>query len=32
MVTHEQNVADMAERSIYVLDGKIKEEKVNTIG
>ena len=30
MVTHEQNVANMAERSIYVLDGKIKEEKMNT--
>ncbi len=29
MVTHEQNVADMAERSIYVLDGKIKEENSN---
>jgi putative ABC transport system ATP-binding protein len=30
MVTHEQNVADMAEKSIYVLDGKIKEEILNT--
>ena len=29
MVTHEQNVANMAERSIYVLDGKIKEENSN---
>jgi len=29
MVTHEENVAMMAERSIYVLDGKIKEENSN---
>lgn len=30
MVTHEQNVADMAEKSIYVLDGTINEEILNT--
>ena len=29
MVTHENNVALMAERSVYVLDGIIKEEKIN---
>ena len=29
MVIHEENVAMMAERSIYVLDGKIKEENSN---
>jgi putative ABC transport system ATP-binding protein len=29
MVTHENNVAVMAERSVYVLDGRIKEEKIN---
>ncbi len=30
MVTHEHNVAARAQRSIYVLDGKIKEEKINS--
>ncbi len=30
MVTHEHNVAERAQRSIYVLDGKIKEEKLNS--
>ena len=30
MVTHEHNVAARAHRSIYVLDGKIKEEKINS--
>ena len=30
MVTHEHNVAERAQRSIYVLDGKIKEEKINS--
>lgn len=29
VVTHEPYVADMADRSIFVLDGKINEEKVN---
>jgi ABC-type lipoprotein export system ATPase subunit len=29
MVTHEQYVADMAERSIFVLDGKIEKDKKN---
>jgi putative ABC transport system ATP-binding protein len=31
MVTHEQYVADMAERSIFVLDGKIEKDKKNGI-
>jgi putative ABC transport system ATP-binding protein len=31
MVTHEQYVADMAERSIFVLDGKIEKDKMNGI-
>jgi putative ABC transport system ATP-binding protein len=31
MVTHEPYVANMAERIITVLDGKIKEEKTNNI-
>ena len=31
MVTHEPYVADMAERSIFVLDGKIEEDKMNGI-
>jgi putative ABC transport system ATP-binding protein len=31
MVTHEPYVADMADRIITVLDGKIREEKVNSI-
>ena len=30
MVTHEHNVAARADRSIYVLDGKIKEENINS--
>ena len=30
MVTHEHNVAARAHRSIYVLDGKIKEETINS--
>jgi putative ABC transport system ATP-binding protein len=30
MVTHEHNVAARAQRSIYVLDGKIKEETINS--
>ncbi len=29
MVTHEPYVADMADRSIFVLDGKIKDERMN---
>jgi putative ABC transport system ATP-binding protein len=29
MVTHEPYVADMADRSIFMLDGKIKDERVN---
>ena len=29
MVTHEPYVANIADRSIFVLDGKIKEEKEN---
>jgi putative ABC transport system ATP-binding protein len=31
MVTHEEYVAKMAERSIFVLDGKIEEIKINTL-
>lgn len=31
MVTHEHSVANMADRIITVLDGKIREEKVNNV-
>jgi putative ABC transport system ATP-binding protein len=30
MVTHENNVAIRAQRSVYVLDGQIKEDKINS--
>ncbi len=30
MVTHENNVAIKAQRSVYVLDGQIKEDKINS--
>jgi len=30
MVTHENNVAVRAQRSVYVLDGQIKEDKINS--
>ena len=30
MVTHENNVALRAQRSVYVLDGQIKEDKINS--
>jgi putative ABC transport system ATP-binding protein len=30
MVTHENNVAIKAQRSVYVLDGQIKEDEINS--